>query len=345
MFSIDATMPKHMKAMLRNSAHPFLFTMPYTSTNMKRPIPRVNDEPIDAIPANSVGRYSSIVRTAMTILYMPPAASSPIIRVMPNWARLTCIADVIFALNKKSITLAHQDILYTYDRVLVKEKRSLRTMIAVAAIAIAIWAAFNLYPQLQAPQPNAPQIYPQESLWTYSADILEGTNAVYNVYHISIGHNVTVSYTVTDVNRENGTWAVSIEVTDGEEKESAYAITKGSMLPVGGSQIVGDLEKFGAATKMPIAEFMAGLEDQPLVVGASWQMAFLAPDNTYTRSYIAEKREVKGQEVFVLKYGPENSPSFAWVAKNYPIPLHDEYTDPLSGEIISIHELVKYESF
>ena len=196
-------------------------------------------------------------------------------------------------------------------------------MIIVAAIAVVFWGVFNIYPQLQVPETSKPKVYPAEN-------------------HTSIGHNVTVSYTVVDADSRNGTWKVSIEVTDGEEKENAYAITAESILPVGGSPIVGKLDKFAAATKMPVAEFMIGLKDQPLVVGASWQMAFLSPDNTYTRSYIAQKQEVNGEEVYVLKYGPENTPSFTRISKNYPIPLRDEYKDPISGQIISVYALVEY---
>ena len=215
-------------------------------------------------------------------------------------------------------------------------------MIIVAAIAVVFWGVFNIYLQLQVPETSKPKVYPAENLWMYGFGVGNGTHAVYNVYHTSIGHNVTVSYTVVDADSRNGTWKVSIEVTDGEEKENAYAITAESILPVGGSPIVGKLDKFAAATKMPVAEFMIGLKDQPLVVGASWQMAFLSPDNTYTRSYIAQKQEVNGEEVYVLKYGPENTPSFTWISKNYPIPLRDEYKDPISGQIISVYELVEY---
>ncbi|MEM3083981.1 MAG: hypothetical protein QXU32_05500 [Nitrososphaerales archaeon] len=224
----------------------------------------------------------------------------------------------------------------------MKERKSLRAMIIVAAIAIVLWGVFNLYPKLQ-PLETKPRVYPQEVLWTYGFGIGEGSHVVYDAYHTSIGHNVTVSYTVIDTENEDGTWKVAVEITNGKDSEAAYVFTAGSILPVSGSRLVGNLEKFEVATKMPVAEFLMGLEDQPLVVGASWQMAFLSPDNTYTRASIVENKELDGQDVYVLKYGPEKNPSFTLIAKNYPIPLRDEYIDPLSGEIISIYRLVAYE--
>jgi len=216
-------------------------------------------------------------------------------------------------------------------------------MIIVGGVALVFWGLFNLYPQLQTPETSNAKTYPADKLWTYGFGIGKGSYISYNVYHMSLGLNVTVSYTVVDTGTSNGIWKVAIEVTDGEVRESAYAMTAESILPVGGSEIVGELDRFAVATKMPIAEFLIGLRDQPLVVGASWQMAFLAPDNTYTRSNIVKKQDADGYEVYVLKYGPEKTPSFAWFAKDYPLPLRDEYKDPLSGVIISVFELVEYK--
>jgi hypothetical protein len=215
-------------------------------------------------------------------------------------------------------------------------------MIIVGGVALAVWGFFNLYPQLQTLE-SGDKVYPAENLWTYGFGVTNGTQVSYNVYHASLGHNVTVSYTVVDIDSNNGTWKIAVEVTDGEVKENAYAITTESILPVGGSEIVGDLGRFAVATKMPVAEFMIGLKDQPLEVGASWQMAFLAPDNTYTRSKIVKKEDTDGQEVYVLSYGPEKTPSFTWIAKNYPVPVRDEYNEPFSGKIISVYELVEYK--
>lgn len=229
------------------------------------------------------------------------------------------------------------------QRNLVSNRRSLRTMILVGAGALAFWGIFNLYPQLQATENSGFGDYPADKLWTYGSGITEGTQAKYNVYHAILDKNVTVSYIVLDTDQANGMWKVAVEVTDGQMKESAYAFTAQSILPVSGSDFVGELDKFAVATKMPVADFLNGLHDQPLVIGGKWQMAFLAPDNTYTRSNIVKAEKMNGEEVFVLKYGPEKVPSFAWIAKNYPIPLKDEYKDPLSGEIISVHELLEYK--
>lgn len=222
-------------------------------------------------------------------------------------------------------------------------KGSLRKIMIIGGIALAVWGAFNLYPQLQSTENNDFNKYPDADHWSYGLDVKNGTKAIYNVYHVSLERNVTVSYTVVDTNVSEDTWRVAIEASDGEVRENAYAITRESILPVGGSQIVGELDRFEVATKMPVAEFMMGLKDQPLAVGARWQMAFLAPDNTYTRSYIVEKQSVNGNDIYVLKYGPEKTPSYAWVSKQYPIPLRDEYREPLSGEIISVYELIEYE--
>jgi len=225
----------------------------------------------------------------------------------------------------------------------IKDKGSFRKIIFLASVALVIWGIFNLYPQLtQTTERTNVRDLPEDKLWTYGFGVGEGTQAVYNVYHVGLGHNVTVSFTVVDVNSKDGNWKISVEVTSGKVKEKAYAITKKSILPVSGSQILGELESFAIATRMPVAEFIVGLKDQPLVVGANWGMAFLSPDNTYTWSSIVKKQDLDGHEVYVLSYGSEKASSLAWIAKNYPIPLRDEYKDPLSGEIISIYELVEY---
>lgn len=226
---------------------------------------------------------------------------------------------------------------------MIKDKRSFRKIIFLASAALSIWAIFNLYPQLtQTTERTNVRDLPEDRLWTYGFGVGEGTRVVYTVHHAALANNVTVSFTVVDINNKDGNWKVSVEVTGGKVKEKAYAITKKSILPVSGSQIRGELESFVIATRMPVAEFIVGLKDQPLVVGANWGIAFLTPDNMYTWSSIVKKQDVNGQEVYVLRYGPEKMSSIAWIAKNYPIPLRDEYKDPLSGEIISIYELVEY---
>ena len=225
---------------------------------------------------------------------------------------------------------------------MIKDK-SFRTMIIVGAMALIFWGIFNLYPILQTPERSDAKVYPTDKLWTFGFGIGKGTQVTYNVYHASLAQNVTASYKVVDTDGSNGTWKIAVEVTDGEVKENVHANTTETILSVSSSEIVGELDRFAVATKMPAAEFLIGLRDQPLTVGASWQMAFLAPDNTYTRSSIVNKQDVNGQEVYVLRYGPEKTPSFIWIARNYPIPVRDEYKDPLSGEIISVYELIEYK--
>lgn len=223
-----------------------------------------------------------------------------------------------------------------------RDRRPIRQLIAVAAIALVVWGVINLYPLLQTPETDT-RVYHADDLWTYGLGIGEGTQAVYNVYHAALERNVTVSYTVVE-KHEDGTWMVSIEATDGEVKESAYAITKENIFPVSGSQLSGKIDRFAVAVKMPVVDFLMGLEDQPLIIGERWQMAFLAPDNTYTWSVVLKKEDVNGQEAFVIRYGPEIMPSYTWIAKEYPIPIRDEYNDPLFDETVSIYELIEYRN-
>ena len=109
------------------------------------------------------------------------------------------------------------------------------------------------------------------------------------MYHAALGQNVTVSYTVVDTGGLNGIWKIAVDAKAGDVEENAYDITTKSILPVGGSKIIGEIDRLEVATKMPVAEFLMGITDQPLVVGASWHMEFLTPDNTFTRSSIIKQ--------------------------------------------------------
>lgn len=217
-------------------------------------------------------------------------------------------------------------------------------MVFIASVALVAWGVFNLYPQLmQTEEGSEFRSLPPEKLWTYGLGIEEGARVVYSVYHVTLVKNITASFSVVDTDAEDGRWKILVEVNDGEMSEKAYVLTRKSILPTSGSQILGELRTFAIATRMPIAEFIVDMMDQPLVVGANWEMAFLSPRNSYTWSSIVGKEDVDGKEAYVLRYGPEKMYSLAWIVEDYSVPLRDEYKDPLSGEIISVYELIEYK--